>query len=45
MEPVVAKLLRQSDALEAHELLIKGSAIMGKMLFIVDEGLAKFYGV
>ncbi|RYN97569.1 hypothetical protein AA0119_g7223 [Alternaria tenuissima] len=45
LDPVVAKLLRLSDAVEAHELLINGSAIKGKMLFVVDEELAKFYGV
>jgi NADPH2:quinone reductase len=45
LDPVVAKLLRLSDAVEAHELLINGGAIKGKMLFVVDEELAKFYGV
>jgi NADPH2:quinone reductase len=45
LEPVIAKLLRLSDALEAHELIINGSATKGKMLFVVDAGLAKFYGV
>jgi NADPH2:quinone reductase len=45
LDPVVAKLLRLSDAVEAHELLINGSAIKGKMLFVVDEELAKVYGM
>jgi NADPH2:quinone reductase len=44
LDPVVAKLLRLSDAVEAHDLLINGSAIKGKMLFIVDEELAGRYG-
>jgi NADPH2:quinone reductase len=45
LDPVVAKLMRLSDAVEAHDLLIHGSAIKGKMLFIVDEELASRYGV
>jgi NADPH2:quinone reductase len=45
LDPTIAKLLRLSDAVEAHELLINGSAIKGKMLFVVDENLAKRYGM
>jgi NADPH2:quinone reductase len=45
LDPVVAKLMRLSDAVEAHGLLINGSVIKGKMLFIVDEELAGRYGI
>jgi NADPH2:quinone reductase len=45
LDPVVAMLMRLSDAIEAHELLINGSVIKGKMLFIVDEELAGRYGI
>ncbi|KAI4609657.1 hypothetical protein J4E80_008302 [Alternaria sp. BMP 0032] len=45
LDPVVAKLMRLSDAVEAHELLIHGSAIKGKMLFVVEEELAKSHGI
>lgn len=45
LEPVVAKLLPLSQAVEAHEMLISGAAIKGKMLFVVDRGLADKYGI
>ncbi|CAG5170888.1 uncharacterized protein ALTATR162_LOCUS7246 [Alternaria atra] len=45
LDPIVAKLLRLSDAVPAHELLINGSAIKGKMLFAVGEDIATLYGV
>ncbi|KAI8939971.1 hypothetical protein NX059_003695 [Plenodomus lindquistii] len=45
LDPVVAKLLPLSKAVEAHEMLIDGSAIKGKMLFVVDEELATKYGI
>lgn len=34
------KLLRLSQAIEAHNLLILGSLVKGKMMFIVDADLA-----
>ncbi|KAJ6142808.1 GroES-like protein [Penicillium samsonianum] len=40
LEPVIAKLFRLSEAVEAHEDLISGSIAKGKMLFIVDADLA-----
>jgi NADPH2:quinone reductase len=45
LDPVVAKLLPLSKAVEAHELLISGSAIKGKMLFIVDAEMAAKHGL
>ncbi|KAF1840050.1 GroES-like protein [Cucurbitaria berberidis CBS 394.84] len=45
LEPVVAKLLRLSEAVKAHELLIDGSVVKGKMLFLVDADLAARYGI
>jgi NADPH2:quinone reductase len=45
LEPAIAKLLRLSDAVEAHEHLISGSAIKGKMLFLVDADLAAQHGI
>tara|TARA_R110002060_G_scaffold984_2_gene2267 strand:- start:2946 stop:3545 length:600 start_codon:yes stop_codon:yes gene_type:complete len=45
MDPVVFKLLRLSQAKEAHELLISGSSVKGKMMFVVDAALAAQYGI
>ncbi|OBT40810.1 hypothetical protein VE00_08938 [Pseudogymnoascus sp. WSF 3629] len=45
LTPAVAKLLRLSEAVEAHEHLISGSAVKGKMLFIVDADLAAQHGI
>jgi NADPH2:quinone reductase len=45
LNPIVAKLMRLSDAVEAHELLINGSAIKGKMLYLVDEKMATQNGI
>jgi len=45
LDPVIFKLLRLSQAVEAHELLINGSAVKGKMLFVVDEELAAQHGI
>lgn len=45
LDPVVAKLLRLSEALKANELLIEGSSIRGKMLFVVDADLAAQHGI
>jgi NADPH2:quinone reductase len=45
LEPAIAKLLRLSHAVEAHEHLISGSAIKGKMLFLVDADLAAQHGI
>lgn len=40
LAPVIAKLLPLSEAVQAHQLLIDGSTIKGKMLFVVDAELA-----
>lgn len=45
LDPVVVKLLPLSQAVQAHEMLISGTAIKGKMLFIVDKELAAKYGI
>ncbi|RAQ99692.1 NAD(P)-binding protein [Stemphylium lycopersici] len=45
LDPVIAKVMRLKDEVEAHQMLIDGSATKGKMLFVVDEELAKKYGV
>jgi NADPH2:quinone reductase len=45
LDPVVAKLFRLSEGVEAHDLLVEGSAVKGKPLFIVDEQLAAQYGI
>jgi NADPH2:quinone reductase len=45
LNPVVAKLLRLSQGVEAHEMLISGGAIKGKMLFLVDAELAAENGI
>ncbi|KAI1412352.1 NAD(P)-binding protein [Hypoxylon sp. FL1857] len=45
LTPTIAKLLRLSDAIEAHKLLISGTAVKGKMLFIVDGELAAQHGL
>lgn len=45
LNPVVAKLLRLSEAVKSHELIVDGSAIKGKMLFIVDAELAAQHGI
>ncbi|KFA80385.1 hypothetical protein S40288_09851 [Stachybotrys chartarum IBT 40288] len=45
LDPVVFKLLPLSQAKEAHGLLVLGSSVKGKMLFIVDANLAIRYGI
>lgn len=45
LDPIVAKLLRLSQGVEAHKLLISGSAVKGKMLFIIDSELATEHGI
>lgn len=45
LKPVVARLLRLSQGVESHELLVSGSAIKGKMLFIVDPEQAAENGL
>ncbi|KAH7399453.1 hypothetical protein BKA66DRAFT_508366 [Pyrenochaeta sp. MPI-SDFR-AT-0127] len=45
LDPIVAKVLPLSDGVKANELLVDGSAIKGKMLFIVDGNLATQYGI
>lgn len=43
--PEIAKLFRLSQAVEANVDLISGTAVKGKMLFIVDENLAAQRGL
>lgn len=45
LSPIVAKLLRLSQGVEAHELLISGNATKGKMLFVIDGKLAAEHGI
>jgi NADPH2:quinone reductase len=45
LSPVIAKLLPLSQGVEAHELIISGSAVKGKMLFVVDKDLANEHGL
>ncbi|CZR68250.1 uncharacterized protein PAC_18149 [Phialocephala subalpina] len=45
LDPVVFKLLRLSQATEAHDLLISGSSVKGKMMFVVDADLAAQHGI
>lgn len=45
LDPVVAKLLPLSKAAEAHEMLISGSTIKGKMLFVADAEMATATGL
>ncbi|KAF2832211.1 NAD(P)-binding protein [Ophiobolus disseminans] len=45
LNPVVFKSLRLSQGVEAHELLVNGSSVKGKMLFIVEEALAAQHGI
>jgi NADPH2:quinone reductase len=45
LDPIVAKLLRLSQGVESHEMLISGASIKGKMLFIVDQNLAAENGI
>ncbi|KAL6704745.1 hypothetical protein ACN47E_007666 [Coniothyrium glycines] len=43
--PIVAQTFRLSQAVEAHNLLIEGSAVKGRPMFIVEETLAKQIGI
>ncbi|KAH6439302.1 hypothetical protein HBI59_145160 [Parastagonospora nodorum] len=45
LDPVVSKLLPLSKAVEAHKLLISGSTIKGKMLFVADAAMASEIGL
>ncbi|KAH7132672.1 hypothetical protein B0J11DRAFT_482254 [Dendryphion nanum] len=45
LDPVVFKLLRLSQAVKAHDLLISGGSVKGKMMFIVDANLAAQHGI
>ncbi|OTA52357.1 hypothetical protein K449DRAFT_340870 [Hypoxylon sp. EC38] len=45
LRPTIAKLLRLSEAVGAHRLLISGTTVKGKMLFLVDEDLATQHGL
>ncbi len=45
LEPIVGKLFRLSEAVEANQALVEGSGGRGKMLFVVDEALARKHGL
>ncbi|KAH7109575.1 hypothetical protein B0J13DRAFT_516904 [Dactylonectria estremocensis] len=45
LEPAIAKLFHLSEAIQAHDDLISGSVVKGKMLFIVDADVAAQYGL
>ncbi|KAK3618575.1 hypothetical protein LTR56_024567 [Elasticomyces elasticus] len=45
LSPKIAKLLKLSDGVRAHELLVSGAGVLGKMIFIVDAQLALRLGV
>jgi len=45
LDPVVAKLLPLSKAVEAHGALISGNTIKGKMLRVVDAEMATEIGL
>ncbi|KAH7077221.1 hypothetical protein FB567DRAFT_451667 [Paraphoma chrysanthemicola] len=45
LDPVIAKLLPLSKGVEGHQLLVNGSAVKGKLLFVVDADLATKLGV
>jgi NADPH:quinone reductase-like Zn-dependent oxidoreductase len=45
LDPIIAKLLPLSKGVEAHQLLVDGSAVKGKLLFVVDAELAAKLGV
>lgn len=45
LDPVVFNLLRLSEGVEAHELLVSGSSVKGKMMFVVDADLAAEHGI
>jgi NADPH2:quinone reductase len=45
LEPVVCKVLKLSQAVEAHEMIVDGREVKGKMVFVVDAELAAKYGI
>ncbi|KAI0130666.1 NAD(P)-binding protein [Daldinia grandis] len=45
LSPTIAKLFKLSDAVKAHEDLVSGTDVKGKMLFVVDEDLATQHGL
>ncbi|KAI9679756.1 MAG: hypothetical protein M1817_004770 [Caeruleum heppii] len=45
LEPVVGRVYRLSEAVEAHEALASGKGSRGKALFVADTELAKRYGL
>ncbi|KAK4501561.1 hypothetical protein PRZ48_007370 [Zasmidium cellare] len=45
LKPVVGRLLPLREAVKAHELLVQGTDVRGKMLFVVDAYLARRFGV
>ena len=45
LSPLIGKLFRLDQAIEAHEFLANGASFEGKMEFLVDEGLAASRGL
>ncbi|KAI1388521.1 NAD(P)-binding protein [Hypoxylon trugodes] len=45
LSPTIAKLFRLSEGKTAHEYLVSGTAVKGKMVFIADGDLAAKYGL
>lgn len=45
LDPVIAKYFRLSDERLAHEWLINGAGVKGKMVFLVDGELARRHGL
>lgn len=45
LNPVIGRLLPLRDAVRAHEFLVEGSDVRGKMLFVVDAEVARRFGI
>ncbi|KAI8960893.1 NAD(P)-binding protein [Daldinia sp. FL1419] len=45
LSPTIAKLFKLSEAVKAHEYLISGTDVKGKMLLVADEELASQHGL
>jgi hypothetical protein len=45
LSPLIGRLFRLNQAIEANELLAHGAPFEGKIEFLVDEDLAKSHGL
>jgi NADPH:quinone reductase len=45
LDPMIAKVFKLSEAIQAHEQIICGQGVTGKMLFLVDSNLAASQGL